>query len=291
MGAGSGNLVVLRHSITDVQRQDAAQVVVTGSHGGLYSASVAAAIAPAGVVFHDAGVGLDAAGIAGLAVLDEIGLPAAAVDYRSARIGDARDMLRRGRISHVNETAASIGVGAGQPCDQAAALLARQQRALPCICSALEEGRTLLHTSEGTPAVWALDSASLVVPEDTCSIVVTGSHGGLVGGEPARALGVHALFAAFNDAGVGVDEAGLGRLHVLDRRGIAAVTVSHMSARIGSARSSWETGLISHVNAAAAAAGVRVGETLQEFLGGFIRTMADFSGAKGKLKDADSQLD
>jgi hypothetical protein len=69
------------------------------------------------------------------------------------------------------------------------------------------------------------------------------------------ALRTDAFAAVFNDAGIGVEEAGVGRLPALDRRGIAAFTVAAASARIGEARSSFEDGVISRVNAAAAGLG------------------------------------
>ena len=69
--------------------------------------------------------------------------------------------------------------------------------------------------------------------EDEGEIVVTGSHGGLIGADPKRALKANARLAVFNDAGVGCDEAGITRLAVLDDRGVAAVTVAHTSAKIG----------------------------------------------------------
>ena len=65
--------------------------------------------------------------------------------------------------------------------------------------------------------------------------------------------------ALYNDAGIGKDEAGVSRLPALDARGIAAATVSAASARIGDARSTYEDGIISRVNASAAALGLREG--------------------------------
>ena len=110
------------------------------------------------------------------------------------------------------------------------------------------------------------DSASLVGPDDAGRIVITGSHGGLVGGDPARALKTEAALAVFNDAGGGIEDAGVTRLPALDVRGIAAVTVSHGSARIGDAASAWKTGAISHANGAAAALGAQPGETLRAWI-------------------------
>ena len=101
-----------------------------------------------------------------------------------------------------------------------------------------------------TPPVWALDSASLVAPEHRDAIVLTGSHGGLLGGRPETALKYDVRAAFYNDAGIGIDEAGVSRLPALDRRGIAAATVSAASARIGDARSTYEDGILSRVNRA-----------------------------------------
>jgi hypothetical protein len=56
------------------------------------------------------------------------------------------------------------------------------------------------------------------------------------------------------------------RLPVLAARGIPAVTVATMSARIGEARSMWESGTISFANAPAAALGAQPGNSLADFL-------------------------
>jgi hypothetical protein len=116
------------------------------------------------------------------------------------------------------------------------------------------------------PALWALDSASLAAAEHVGTIVATGSHGGLLGGRPDTALKVDALAALFNDAGVGIDEAGVGRLPALDARGIAAATVSAASARIGDARSTYEDGMLTRVNGRAAALGIAPGISARKFV-------------------------
>ena len=112
--------------------------------------------------------------------------------------------------------------------------------------------------------MWALDSASLVAPEHKDAIVVTGSHGGLLGGRPETALKYDVRAAFYNDAGIGIDEAGISRLPALDRRGIVAATVSVASARIGDARSTYEDGILSRVNARAAALGLTPGMTARD---------------------------
>jgi len=75
-----------------------------------------------------------------------------------------------------------------------------------------------------------------------------------------------ALAALFNDAGVGIEMAGIGRLAALAARGMAAATVSADSARISDGRSTLEDGIVSHVNETARHCGGRVGMTAREFL-------------------------
>jgi len=95
-------------------------------------------------------------------------------------------------------------------------------------------------------------------------VVVSGSHGGL----SAARFALQALphLAVFNDAGIGKDGAGIAALTWLQPHGIAAVTVAHDSARIGEAESTWQDGVISAVNDAAAALGARPGLALRPWL-------------------------
>lgn len=101
--------------------------------------------------------------------------------------------------------------------------------------------------------VIAMDSITLLELQDAGAIVVSGSHGGTSSGEIALEIPLAAVF--FNDAGIGKDEAGVAALAMLQARGIAAGTVAHSSARIGDARDIYDNGVISRVNAAAAALG------------------------------------
>lgn len=237
-------------------------VLVAGSHGGVIAAYLGAKAGVHALILNDAGVGKDRAGIAGLFYLEDIGMAAAAVDCMSARIGDGADMLARGIISHVNAFAALCGVVTGQSCQEAAARLrsAAPPRSAP---PDYAEGRWRL--AGGPPEVWALDSIGKLLPGDAGRILVIGSHGALHGGRRESALPVDALAAVFNDAGVGADRIGVTRLPVLGARGIPAVAVDCMSARIGDGRSTWESGVILHVNAPAAARGATRGMGVQDF--------------------------
>jgi hypothetical protein len=255
--------IVVADSITRVGPEAAGAVVVNASHGGVYAAYLAAKLGATAAIFNDAGVGRDRAGIAGLEYLQQLAIPAATVGHGSARIGDSADMMANGVITYANALAQSLGVKVGQACREAAAALQQARQADRSPPEALE-GTFLLVAD--APPVWALDSASLVLPEHRDAIVVTGSHGGLLGGRPETALKYDVRGALYNDAGIGKDGAGVSRLPALDARGIAAATVAAASARIGDARSTYEDGIVSRVNARAAAAGLREGMTARDFV-------------------------
>ena len=257
--------IVLRDSVTKSDPGSAGAVLVTGSHGGVYAANLAARAGARAAIFNDAGQGKDNAGIAGLDNLQELGMAAAAVGHDTARIGDAGDAWARGRLSAVNDLAAALGCSIGQSCVMAALNL--RAAALPeSLPPKAAEAVTLLSDRPGEPQLWALDSAALVGPEHLGQILLIGSHGGLPGSDPAAALKIDALAAVFNDAGIGIDEAGLRRLPALDARGIAGATVAGQSARIGEGRSTYGHGVISRINAAAAGMGGRVDMTAIEFV-------------------------
>jgi len=113
-------------------------------------------------------------------------------------------------------------------------------------------------------AIDLLDSVTEGGEEQTGAIVVTGSHGGR---SAARyALAYRPLLVVFNDAGIGKDEAGVAGLEILEEAGIAAAAVAHTSARIGEARDTWESGVLSRVNEVARALGLRPGARVRESL-------------------------
>jgi hypothetical protein len=223
------------------------RVAIVASHAGTYAALLCAAAGLSGVLLHDAGIGRDGAGIAGLDDLDRLGIPAAALT--GAAIGDGADCAARGVVSRLNAAASACGVVAGMPAARAAALLpARPARHHPAPAAA--EARHVL-----APGVLALDSAGLIGPADAGLVVATGSHGNLLGGRPATAAKAAVFAALFNDAG----DPAPTRLPALDARGIAAATVAALSARIGDGRSTAGDGVLSHVNRAAARLGLHPG--------------------------------
>ncbi|MGR3742622.1 MAG: hypothetical protein ACU0BC_00510 [Pseudooceanicola nanhaiensis] len=250
---------ILADSVTKLEGASG-RVVVTGSHGGVFAACLAFRSGCRAAVFHDAGVGLEGAGIGGFGWLDRAGMAAASVDHESAPIGDAAAMLERGVISHVNDAARRAGASPGMRCAEAARLL--ETAAMPeGEAPEIREAREVLE--EGGRRLVLVDSASLVIPEDAGQVVVTGSHGAIFGGNPANALKADAFLALFNDAG----GAATSRLPTLNDRGVAAATVAAMSARIGDARSTWEDGVISACNQLAAELGAKPGMPAHELVG------------------------
>ena len=110
------------------------------------------------------------------------------------------------------------------------------------------------------PPLRLVDSITELSMQDAGCVAVSGSHGGI---SSARfALAARPLLSVFNDAGGGRDSAGIAALDFLQQHGLAACTVAHTSACIGQARSSYDDGVVSHMNAHAAALGLREGSSL-----------------------------
>jgi hypothetical protein len=257
-------------SITHVGPEMRGKAVLAASHAGIFVAHVALDLGLSAVVLCDAGIGRERAGVAGLAVLASHHVPAAAIDANSARIGDGRDCHDSGIISVANTAAEACGVVPGMPAAEAL------RRLTGCVPSSIvRTGSTPAETRRaynvgGRWRLVLIDSASLIEVEDNDAVVVTGSHGGLLGGKPSTALKYPARGAIFNDAGGGRDLAGASRLPALDARGIAAATVSAWSARIGDARSTLADGYLSHINAHARSAGAEIGQPCRDLVAALI---------------------
>jgi hypothetical protein len=257
------HIIILADSVTDLTDTARDRTVVSGSHGGRFPAAVAARLGVRGAVLNDAGIGRDEAGVAGLLLFDAMSVPAAAVSHLTAEIGDAHAVLERGRISVANQSASHLGVCAGMPAAEAAGLIDAAGVVPVGEPPNVEESRHLLR--DGSVRVWALDSASLVRDDDHGDIVLTGSHGALVGGRAERALRADVRGAIFNDAG-SPDRVSAGRLPVLEQRRIPAATVAASSARIGDGRSTYHDGVLSAANEIARACGAHPGMTARGFV-------------------------
>jgi|TARA_B100000315_G_scaffold185427_1_gene174556 hypothetical protein len=257
-------------SATQLDNTAAGNVFVIGSQA---TAGPALWVAKAGVravIFHDTGVGKDEAGLSALPYLQKLGMPAACIDSQTARISDGEDMLTRGVISHFNALADELGVKVGQSCQNAASLLrtAKQFTGKPD-----ESDEPLRHKlgAINSISIIGLDTMPLIQADDTGKIVITGSHGGLVGGSNppenplAATRGIAVKAAIFHDAGMCPDNSSTSRLPALDLKAIPAATVSAMSARISDAVSMYETGALSIVNNTAQDLGVKVGMSAKQF--------------------------
>jgi hypothetical protein len=117
-------------------------------------------------------------------------------------------------------------------------------------------------TEVGGKRVILMDSISSASADDVDQIVISASHGGVSSGQFATRQRLGACF--FNDAGVGKDDAGVAALKMLQDMGVPGATLSHNSARIGDASDHWEHGVVSHVNALAAAAGLHEGQAVHD---------------------------
>lgn len=256
--------VVTADSVTRPTEAWKEAVLVAGSHGGVYAAYCAVKAGVRGVILNDAGRGKDDAGIGGLGYCEANGIPYATVATMSARIGSGNDMMARGIVSVVNLTAQRLGIAPGMPCAEAAAAMTAAAISTRPIFP-YQEGRFELPPGPSGRHIVLVDSASLVGPGDDGKVIVTGSHGGLLGTDKAAALKVDGYAAFFNDAGGGAEDCGFTRLPALDERGIAAGTVSAASARIGDARSTWNDGVLSRVNDTARGLGGTEGMPLRTF--------------------------
>jgi hypothetical protein len=250
-------VIELADSITHVApAESVCKIVICGSHGGLSAAILALPKKIKGVIFNDAGIGKDRAGIAGLDLLDKYGIMAATVDTMTAKIGIAQE-TEKGNLSHMNRSAENAGISIGTLASEAARTMAEAEplpRADDPAHRTVEEKMTVVYRSDTGHRIVTLDSNAMVTAENRMDIILTGSHGGLVGNRPAVKYPVLAAF--YNDAGVGKDRAGISRLPRLQQMGIPAATVDAGSARIGIGLDTYETGIISHVNPMADALGM-----------------------------------
>ena len=235
-----------------------------GSHGGQLPGCIAIRKFARAVILNDAGVGLDKAGISSLELCEKIKMAAATVSSMSCRIGNGYDMVERGIISYVNLSGAKLGVHEGMLCKIAIAKFVQANVAIQREVSNFREVKKKISIPGYKKKVILVDSASMLDSNDKNQVVVTGSHGGLIGENSKFAIKVPVHAAFFNDAGGGIENCGVSRLPVLDELGIAGIALDCMSCHIGSAVSAFETGKISVVNQKAANFGVKPGMLTKE---------------------------
>ena len=170
-------------------------------------------------------------------------------------------MLKSGVVSVVNEVAARRGCLPGHNVRQVAkCLLESSEENDAGEVPDIGETRTRVGNT-GHREAWAIDSVSLARAEDRRAILLTGSHGALLGGKPDHVLAVD-VFAALQRCRRRQD--GADSRCLPDTRGI---TVRH-TARIGDGRSTYER-VVSHQQGAAARAarGMGTREAVARLLG------------------------
>ncbi|NQT05207.1 MAG: hypothetical protein HQ577_04275 [Dehalococcoidia bacterium] len=107
------------------------------------------------------------------------------------------------------------------------------------------------------------DSATSITEDNKNDIVVNGSHCG-ANIAPDYILPNGTRGSIGNDAGTGLENAGVASLSSLDKHGIPAAAVAAMSAEIGVGQSTYNEGVISAVNEVARKMGVTVGMSAKE---------------------------
>jgi hypothetical protein len=237
------------------ERVDVCDVLIGGSHGAPCATQLVLDARPRGVICHDAGIGLGDGGVAGLKLLDDHRIPGAAIAGSSARIADGLDMYQNGRISRVNRAAARLGIESGMAAGEAALrmLNGRPPFQWP------DRRQVLVHESE-LGRVFALDTVKYADSRIAGSVLCMGSHSARSMPKFLEEVGVELAGVITNDVGRAKDDSGIAGLATLDDVGIAGAVVSHDTARVGDAQSTYHSGVVSACNRTAAAMGVATGQ-------------------------------
>jgi AhpD family alkylhydroperoxidase len=240
-------------------RNDVTDVLVCGSHGAPCATQLAVWARPRGLFCHDAGIGKEDGGVAGLRLLQEYLIPGAMVDGASAQISDGRDMYENGVLSRVNGAAERMGLHPRMPTKDAAMHLLKES---PVPDPPVK--RQLLLASGPQGCVFGLDTVKYADRRIEGGVLCMGSHAARAMADYVDDLGFRLAGVITNDAGIGKNGAGIAGLSALDAIDTPAAAVSCKSARVGSARSTYSAGIVSACNATAEAAGVCVGMAATE---------------------------
>jgi len=237
-------------------RNDVSDVLICGSHSAPCATQLVLWARPRGLIGHDAGIGKDDGGVAGLALLDEYLIPGACVSAASARIGDGRDMYENGILSRVNRAAERLGLTPGTT---AKAATHRLLDANP-VPVALPKRQILVHDSP-LGRVYALDTVKYADARISGAVLCMGSHAAPAMADYVAEFGFALAGVITNDVGFAKDRSGIGGLAALDARAVPGATVSCASARVGDAQDTYFSGVVSACNATAAALGIAPGQS------------------------------
>ena len=242
-------------------RNTGKDVVVPASYIGVLPARMVAIHRPRGVIGHDACVGKDGAGIAGLWYLEALGIPAATADGMTADMGNGEDLYRSGVVKHVNYIAEICGVKAGMTVEQAAAVLLDNDPSDTEVGNKVR--REIVESHESGRRVVVTDSIVWAYPEDEqTSVLVTAGHTGRSGAK--FLLEANPWGFICHDGGMSKNRSGVSGLVTADEAGRAGACIDGTTAPIGDAFLGYAHGLISAHNEAAARRGVEVGMTVKD---------------------------
>ncbi|MDR7076153.1 uncharacterized protein YunC (DUF1805 family) [Neobacillus niacini] len=259
--SGSNGRIMVGNSLTSFEKGNWTNDVVLGaSFAGVPTGVLPLRQGAKGWIAHEAGPGKDEAGIGGLVIADEYGVPAAAIATMEASLGDGRTLLT-GSVSRCNNAAKALGVAPGQTGEEAAHLMLKGKPGKQIdISGRVDEETHSVDTPYGKVYLcWSTSRVKGMHPDD---IFCVASHGGET--MALYALGIMPKGVICNDAGKGMDDSGVDGLWTLDKHGIMAATVSTDTARIGYPMDTYEVGIISTINKTAEAKGIRVGQTARE---------------------------
>ncbi|HEY1972860.1 MAG TPA: hypothetical protein VGH89_33265 [Pseudonocardia sp.] len=236
-------------------------VVVPASYIGVLPARMIAVHRPRGVIGHDACVGKDGAGIAGLWYLEALGIPAATADGMTADMGNGEDLYRSGVVKHVNYIAETCGVRSGMTVAEAAEVLLGTDPTDTEVGNKVR--REVVETHPSGRRVVVTDSIVWAYPEDEhTSVLVTAGHTGRSGAK--FLLEANPWGFICHDGGMSKNRSGISGLVTADQAGLAGACIDGGTAPIGDAFAGYAHGLISAHNHAAARRGVAVGMTVKE---------------------------
>lgn len=247
-----GRIIVMDSITFADERNNSHDVLVGASFCGMLSIRWPLRVDPKGVICHAAGPGKNAAGVNGLFALEAMGIPGAAAETMSCRIADGRDMYENGVVGYLNDSASKLGVVEGMPVREAARRMLERKRDIGDVYRPVE-----VAWKGDTGRVMAMGSVTFITTDNTGDVVCAGSHFGRTSAAYSSRFDLAGVICS--DAGRCKDDSGISGLAVLDEKGLPGAAVSTESAMIGDGMSTYRDGILSAVNAAAAAIGVAEG--------------------------------
>jgi hypothetical protein len=255
----SGRIVAFDSSTYMAQNPtDQNDVVAIGSYCGTRVLQPIFARGVRAVIATDAGIGKDEAGISGMKSGQKIGVPVAAIAAMSAETSNGRATLL-GTISRVNTLAQSFGVKPGMVAYEAAMLLMKAPPGKPTTIPRGAEEKPIVVETTAKGRIWATPGTTAIREKIPNDVICSGANSSRVMSDGVFRMGAKGAIA--NDAGIAKNNTAVEGVKLLGEKGIPAASVSTMTARLGEGLSTWNDGVISVVNAIAAARGVKVGMT------------------------------